>query len=100
MKKEDAEKLVVADPSLGKKLEAHAADAFRQLWDEMAAKEAGSRHVTPSAVRERVLERLKDVLPSGATLPEVRVEINAARTGFDIKILPGTVEPSVLRQVR
>lgn len=102
MKKSDAEKLVHVDPSLDRKLEAHAADAFRELWDatvDNATLDPKSRLVTPTMVKEAVERRLADIQGKGVLLPIVEVKINAARTGFDIEIRPAVV-PVTIRQVR
>lgn len=101
MKKKDAEKLVHIDPSMDDKIAAHAQDAFRELWDrtvDNATADPQSRLVTPTMAKEAIERRLRDVLGAGVQLPNVKVTINAARTGFDITITPH-VEPCVVRQV-
>lgn len=102
MKKKQAEKLVVATAGVAEKLKAHAADAFRELWDrtvDNATLDPRSRLVTPDAVREAIRVRLREVVPVGELIPEVRVSLNHARTGFDIELRPADA-PFVLPPVR
>lgn len=75
--------------SVDDKVEAEAKDAFRELWDRVV--DQGGGMVTRAMVKEAIETRLRDYLGPGVFLPNVVVELNATRTGFDIEITPAKV---------
>lgn len=102
MKKEDARRHFIIDPSLDHRVEGAALDAFRALWDRVvdnATADPRSRLVTPTMVKAALDLRIRDLLGPGVLPPEISVRVNAERTGFTVEIRPAVV-PYVMRQVR
>lgn len=81
--KVDDQRHVHVHPDVDAKLEVHAAEAFREIWDKHADKSGAphTRFATPAMIMRAIKERFMREVPD-VEHPRVIVTVNADLTGL------------------